>query len=157
MRMPRTVAFRDHAVNDTPRPARVTGRAAFFSGRPGSNRGDGLSLGDGARAELHAEVTIYDPVASAQLRAMRPVVRLARSAMSAARAADVAIIATEWPEFATLDLRALRRTMRGTLLVEARGLFDVTAAHLAGLDYFSFSTAGVRPCAIEERLPAVAS
>jgi UDPglucose 6-dehydrogenase len=107
--------------------------------------------------ELHAEVTIYDPVAAAQLRAMRPVIRLARTAMAAARGADVAIVATEWPEFATLDLTALRRSMRGTLLVDGRGLFDVTAAHLAGFDYFSFSTAGVRPCPVEERLPAVAS
>jgi hypothetical protein len=47
--------------------------------------------------------------------------------------------------------------MSGNLLVDGRGLFDTDAAHRAGLDYFSFSTAGVRPCPAEELLPAVAS
>jgi UDPglucose 6-dehydrogenase len=108
-------------------------------------------------AELHAEVTIYDPVAAAQLRTIRPAIRIARTAMAAVRGADVTIVATEWPEFATLDLAVMRRSMRGALLVDARGLFDVIAAHGAGFDYFSFSTAGVRPCPVEERLPAVAS
>lgn len=108
-------------------------------------------------AELHARVSVYDPVASQQLRAVAPTLSVARSALAAARGADVTIVATEWPEFAALDLAALRRTMRGTLLVDARGLFDVGSAHSAGLDYFSFSTAGVRPCPTEELMPAVAS
>jgi UDPglucose 6-dehydrogenase len=107
-------------------------------------------------AELHAEVTIYDPVAAAQLRVLRPLIRIARTAAAAARGADATIVATEWPEFATLDLAAMRRSMRGGLLVDARGLFDIESAHRAGFDYFSFSTAGVRPCPVEERLPAVA-
>jgi hypothetical protein len=66
-------------------------------------------------------------------------------------------VATEWPEFATIDLAAVRRVMRGTLLVDGRGLFDADSAHRAGLDYFSFATAGVRPYEAEELLPAVAS
>jgi hypothetical protein len=77
--------------------------------------------------------------------------------MAAVRGADVAIVATEWPEFASLDLSAVRRVMVGTLLIDARGLFDVGSAHRAGLDYFSFSTAGVRSCPVEEPMPAVAS
>ena len=108
-------------------------------------------------AELHAEVLVYDPVASQQLRVVAPTLTVARSAIAAARGADVTILATEWPEFASLDLATLRRTMRGTLLVDARGLFDVAAAHAAGLDYFSFSTAGVRACPADELMPAVAS
>jgi len=108
-------------------------------------------------AELHAEVLVYDPVASQQLRVVAPTLTVARSAIAAARGADVTILATEWPEFASLDLATLRRTMRGTLLVDARGLFDVAAAHAAGLDYFSFSTAGVRECPADELMPAVAS
>jgi UDPglucose 6-dehydrogenase len=107
-------------------------------------------------AELHAEVTVYDPVAVRQLRSLRPQLKIARSAMAAGRGADVVVVATEWPEFATLDLPALRRGMRGTLLIDARGMFDVASAHAAGLDYFSFSTAGIRPAPARE-LPAVAS
>ena len=108
-------------------------------------------------AELHASVVVYDPVASAQLRVVAKELEVARSAHAAARGADVTVIATEWPEFATLDLSAIRRAMRGTLLVDARGLFTVAAAHEAGLDYFSFATAGVRECVTDELVPAVAS
>jgi UDPglucose 6-dehydrogenase len=108
-------------------------------------------------AELHAEVSVYDPVAAPQLRGVKPAIHVARSALAAMRGADVTVVATEWPEFASLDLSAVRRAMRGTLLVDARGLFDAGEAHRAGLDYFSFSTAGVRPRPAEESLPAVAS
>ena len=108
-------------------------------------------------AELHASVNVYDPVAAPQLRALAPQLVLFRSALAAVRGADAVVVATEWPEFATIDLLAVRRAMRGSLLVDARGLFDVEAAHRAGLDYFSFSTAGVRPHEAEEPLEAVAS
>ena len=108
-------------------------------------------------ADLHANVRVYDPVAAPQLRAMAPQLELARSALAAVRGADAVVVATEWPEFATVDLAAVRRAMRGTLLVDARGLFGVEAAHSAKLDYFSFSTAGIRPCEVDDRLQAVAS
>ncbi len=106
--------------------------------------------------ELHAKVIVYDPVAAAQLRTVAPNLEVARSSLAAVRGADAAIVATEWPEFATLDLSEVRRAMRGSLLVDGRGIFDVESAHRAGLDYFSFSTAGVRPAETEERLQAVA-
>jgi UDPglucose 6-dehydrogenase len=108
-------------------------------------------------AELHAEVTVYDPVAAPQLRTIAPEIHISRTALGAVRGVDVLIVATEWPEFASLDLAAARRAMAGTLLIDGRGLFDVGSAHRAGLDYFSFSTAGIRQCPAEEPLPAVAS
>jgi len=108
-------------------------------------------------AELHGVVTVYDPVAAPQLRTIAPSIHIARSAMAAVRGADATIVATEWPEFAALDLAAVRRAMSGNLLVDGRGLFDTVSAHQAGLDYFSFSTAGVRECPAPEQLPAVAS
>ena len=108
-------------------------------------------------AELHAEVVVYDPVAAPQLKAIASELEIAPSALGAARGADALIVATEWPEFATLDLTSVRRSMRGTLLVDGRGIYDLESAHRAGLDYFSFSTAGVRPRPADELVPAVAS
>jgi len=108
-------------------------------------------------AELHARVVVYDPVAATQLRTVAPELQLARSAQGAVKGADATVVATEWPEFASLDLATLRRAMRGNLLIDARGLFDVGSANRAGLDYFSFSSAGVRAHEAEELLPAVAS
>jgi UDPglucose 6-dehydrogenase len=108
-------------------------------------------------AELHAEVVVYDPVAAPQLKVVAPELQISRSALAAVRNADATIVATEWPEFATLDLGAIHRAMRGSLLIDARGLFDAESAHRAGLDYFSFSTAGIRPYEGVEFIPAVAS
>ncbi len=92
-------------------------------------------------AELHADVVAYDPAANAQLRAeRRGGLRVARSALAAARGADALIVATEWPEFGSLDLPSVRRVMRGSLLVDARGIVDADAARRAGFDLFSFAS-----------------
>jgi UDPglucose 6-dehydrogenase len=48
---------------------------------------------------------------------------------------DAAVIATEWPEFAELDLSALRRLMRGDLLFDGRTVVDPEAVSAAGLRY----------------------
>jgi UDPglucose 6-dehydrogenase len=108
-------------------------------------------------SELHANVVVYDPVAAPQLRTVAPELHLVRSALAAVKGADATIVATEWPEFATLDLAAVRRAMRGNLLIDARGLFDLDSANHAGLDYFSFSSAGVRAVEVQDALSAVAS
>lgn len=108
-------------------------------------------------SELHANVVVYDPVAAPQLRTVAPELHLVRSALAAVKGADATVVATEWPEFATLDLAAVRRAMRGNLLIDARGLFDLDSANHAGLDYFSFSSAGVRAVEVQDALSAVAS
>jgi UDPglucose 6-dehydrogenase len=45
------------------------------------------------------------------------------------------VIATEWPEFAGIDLGAAAAAMAGTLVVDARNLLDPAAVAAAGLDY----------------------
>lgn len=89
-------------------------------------------------AELNASVVVHDPVAAPQLRARRSGLSVSRSAISAARAADALIIATEWPEFGALDLGALKRTMRGSLLIDARGILDSDEVRRHGFDLFNF-------------------
>jgi UDPglucose 6-dehydrogenase len=63
-------------------------------------------------------------------------VRLVESAREAAAGAHVLMIATEWPEFAKIDLEELRRTMRpGAVVVDTRNLLDPAAVRAAGLGY----------------------
>ena len=45
------------------------------------------------------------------------------------------MLVTEWPEFGELDLGAVARAMRGTLLVDGRNFLDPEAARAAGLAY----------------------
>jgi UDPglucose 6-dehydrogenase len=57
---------------------------------------------------------------------------LCASVAEAAREADVAVVATEWTEFAAFDFVALGATMRTARLYDARGVVDLAAARAAG-------------------------
>ena len=82
------------------------------------------------------EVIGYDPAASDDdvATAVPGLVRAGR-AEDVFQGADAVAIATDWPEFRELDLPAVRRTMRGTLLYDGRNLLDPAAATAAGFAY----------------------
>jgi UDPglucose 6-dehydrogenase len=82
-----------------------------------------------------ATVVAYDPVAADRAAELLPSVEMAGSAIGALEGVDAAVLVTEWPEFAELDLAAAARTMRGNLLVDGRNLFDPAAVRAAGLVY----------------------
>jgi UDPglucose 6-dehydrogenase len=84
-----------------------------------------------------ADVTAYDPKAMEKFKDL-PVakkVKLAESPLEAARDAEALIIATEWPEFTTLDLAELRDAMRAPLIFDGRNLLDPSAASAYGFQY----------------------
>jgi len=56
------------------------------------------------------------------------------------------IIATEWPEFARIDLGLLRRVTRGDLLFDGRRVIASVAARAAGFRYHG-------PSGSEETIP----
>jgi nucleotide sugar dehydrogenase len=78
-------------------------------------------------------VNAYDPA----LRdlAEEPGIRVRSAIAEACQAVDAVVIATEWPEFAAMDLRALRRLTRGDLLFDGRSLISPAAAATAGFRY----------------------
>jgi UDPglucose 6-dehydrogenase len=82
------------------------------------------------------EVVAYDPAVRPE-RAVDAVPGLivAGSAEEVFDGADAVVIATEWPQFADLDLRALAPRLRARLLFDGRGLVDASAAVAAGLSY----------------------
>ena len=51
--------------------------------------------------------------------------------------ADVVVIATEWPEFAKLDLARIAEVAAKPVLVDLRNLLEPAAATAAGLTYSS--------------------
>lgn len=77
-------------------------------------------------------VRAYDPQAAHD--AMSPILRC-DSAYEAAKGADVVVIATEWPEFATLDLAQLREVMKRPVIVDMRNVLDPEVAREAGFEY----------------------
>jgi UDPglucose 6-dehydrogenase len=84
-----------------------------------------------------AEVTVFDPKAMEKAREL-PIaskVKFANSALEAAADAEALIIATEWPEFAAIDLAQLREAMRTPLIFDGRNLIDPIAAADFGFQY----------------------
>ena len=96
--------------------------------------------------QLHADVVIYDPVAprpSVKKRANGGRLSYARTPLAAMRAADAVVIATDWPEFGTLDLPSVRRAMRVPVMIDGRGIVDKGLAARAGFEVFTLD--GARP------------
>lgn len=60
---------------------------------------------------------------------------LAASLEEACESADLLLIATEWPQFATADLDAVGALMRHRTIVDARNHMDIDSAKRAGFDY----------------------
>ena len=77
-----------------------------------------------------AHVVAYDPEAPIPAG-----VEVADSAIDAVAGADALVVATEWPEFADVDLTAVAASMEGTLVLDARNVLDADRATAAGLAY----------------------
>lgn len=86
--------------------------------------------------EEGAEVVAYDPEASTNM------VGIAPTALEAVDGADVLLVATEWPEFAEVDLAEVASRMRGHRIVDARNLLDPKAVRKVGLDYWGLGRPG---------------
>jgi UDPglucose 6-dehydrogenase len=89
-----------------------------------------------------AHVRVYDPVAEGEARKLIRGVRFADAAAEAIEGADAVVLVTEWPEFAELDLGAVKASMRGSLLVDGRNLYDPSAVRAAGLVYEGIGRGG---------------
>jgi UDPglucose 6-dehydrogenase len=84
-----------------------------------------------------AIVSVYDPKAMDKAKAL-PVaskITFATSPLEAAQGAEALIIATEWPEFASVDLAELRTTMLAPMIFDGRNLIDPVAAADFGFQY----------------------
>jgi UDPglucose 6-dehydrogenase len=90
----------------------------------------GLLQADGA------DVVAYDPEARTDVLTMAP------DPIAAVTDADVLLIATEWPEFLTVDMTAVAKAMRGHRVVDARNILDPKKVRSVGLDYWGLGRPG---------------
>lgn len=84
-----------------------------------------------------AEITAYDPKGMGRIGEL-PVgtkIRLASSPEEAAKGAEALVIATEWPEFAHVDFRAVRESMLAPMMFDGRNLLDPDTMRKYGFDY----------------------
>ncbi len=86
--------------------------------------------------EFGASVTAYDPKGIELAKCvLGDSIAYADSSMAAISGANVAVIATDWPEFTELKLSQIAETLSGDLLADFRNIFDPKDAEEAGLRY----------------------
>lgn len=90
-----------------------------------------------------AEVTVYDPKGMEKAKEFKLVegARFAASALEAAEGAEALVIATEWKEFAAVDLEDLKKRMHTPMIFDGRNLLDPTTARSFGFTYASIGRA----------------
>jgi UDPglucose 6-dehydrogenase len=85
--------------------------------------------------ERGAIVKVYDPQDRLHGEALLPGAEWCGGAMDALRDADIAVVLTEWNEFRALDLKAVKKAMRGDLMVDLRNIYRPEHAAEAGFVY----------------------
>lgn len=82
-----------------------------------------------------AEVVGFDPAANESAKHDLPSLETADDVYGALQGAHCAVIATEWPDFADLDLTKAHDLMEFPVIVDARNMLDPQAAASAGFTY----------------------
>jgi UDPglucose 6-dehydrogenase len=90
-----------------------------------------------ALVEEGAQVVAYDPKGAEHLPGLEigSKIKLASSALEAVDGAEALIIATEWPEFAEVDFKEVKRLMVAPLVFDGRNLLDPTTMKELGFVY----------------------
>lgn len=90
-----------------------------------------------------AVVTVYDPKGAEKAQEYKLVegAVFAASPLEAAKDAEALIIATEWKEFAAVDLSELKKTMHTPLIFDGRNLLDPKTVRAQGFTYTSIGRA----------------
>ncbi len=82
-----------------------------------------------------ANIRVHDPMALPSARAQCPDLMCCDDPYDAAVAADVLVVATEWPEFRELDYARIKAGMRNPCIVDGRNLLDPTELRRLGFRY----------------------
>jgi UDPglucose 6-dehydrogenase len=94
-----------------------------------------------------AHVVAYDPKGMHKARAVKAIAdaEFAASALEAISDAEALIIATDWHEFANVDLEVLKGKMRTPIVFDGRNLLDPETMRRLGFHYYSIGRGSVKP------------
>jgi len=94
-----------------------------------------------------AHVTVYDPKGMEKARELKTVAdaKFAASALEAVDGAEALVIATEWNEFANVDLAAVKKRMTTPIIFDGRNLLNPETMGELGFHYHSIGRASVLP------------
>jgi len=94
-----------------------------------------------------AHVIAYDPKGMQKARAIKAIAdaEFASSALEAVSDAEALVIATEWSEFANMDLTVVKEKMRTPIVFDGRNLLDPETMKRLGFHYHSIGRASAKP------------
>ena len=94
-----------------------------------------------------AHVTAYDPKGMEKAREVKAIaeIKFASSALEAVEGAEALVIATEWSDFANIDLAIVKAKMTTPIIFDGRNLFDPETMRQLGFRYHSIGRATVAP------------
>ena len=84
-----------------------------------------------------ATVRAFDPQGQENAQELLEGVDWCDGALQASEGADAAVVLTEWNEFRGLDLKALKNSMKGDVLIDLRNVYSAESVRDAGFEYTS--------------------
>ncbi|MBS1798995.1 MAG: UDP-glucose/GDP-mannose dehydrogenase family protein [Acidobacteria bacterium] len=93
-------------------------------------------------------IAAFDPAAMPRTEQVLPQsqsLRYARDVYDAASDADALLILTDWPEFASLDLKQLNQALRYSIVIDGRNLYDPRVLTEQGFTYLSVGRPAAYP------------
>jgi UDPglucose 6-dehydrogenase len=94
-----------------------------------------------------AHVAVYDPKGMEKARELKAIAdaKFAASALEAVDGAEALVIATEWSEFANVNLAALKKRMTTPIVFDGRNLLNPETMGELGFHYHSIGRASIIP------------
>jgi UDPglucose 6-dehydrogenase len=94
-----------------------------------------------------AHVTAYDPKGMEKAREVKTIAaaKFAGSALDAVEGAEALVVATEWSEFANVDLADVKAKMMTPIVFDGRNVFDPETMGQLGFRYHSIGRPSVKP------------
>ena len=94
-----------------------------------------------------AHVSVYDPKGMEKAREIKELegATFADSPLAAVEGAEALVLATEWSEFANVDLAALKEKMATPMIFDGRNLFDPQTMATLGFYYHSIGRSRIAP------------
>ncbi len=77
----------------------------------------------------------YDPAAMDHAHKLMPYLNMAESAYELAKGCDALVVMTPWNEFKQLDMKIVKDSMKGDIIIDGRNLYDPETLRDLGYEY----------------------
>jgi UDPglucose 6-dehydrogenase len=87
--------------------------------------------------EKGAKILATDPYGILEAQKYMPEIKYTNNAYKAIKGADCVILMTEWNEYRSLDLKKVKKNMKGDIFVDLRNVYDPKQMRKLGFKYYS--------------------